>query len=65
MKRNTGLRLDDATIARVNTYLERLRREPGRGEASQADAIRALIDHGLVAVDVREKRGTKPMKARR
>ena len=50
-KINTGLRLDPATLERVQDYLERLRREPGRSGATIQDAFRTLIDHGLAAVE--------------
>jgi hypothetical protein len=50
-KINTGLRLDPTTLARVDAYLDRLRREPGRGTATQHDAIRTLIDLGLASVE--------------
>ncbi len=50
-KINTGLRLDPKTLDRVNAYLERLQREPGRAGATLQDAFRTLIDHGLAAVE--------------
>lgn len=56
VKKTTGLRIDESQLSQIDAYLEQLKKQPGRGDATQADAIRTLIDHGLAAV-APKKRG--------
>lgn len=50
--RPTGLRLDEMTLRRVDHYLVELRRQHGRRGATQAEALRVLVDLGLEAAGV-------------
>lgn len=58
-KKNTGLRLPSETLQRVDSYLDQLRKEPGWGGATQADAMRVLIDKGLKVAAERSKTSVK------
>jgi len=51
MSKQLGIRIDDDTIERINTYLKRLKTEPGRSTATQGDAVRVLLDFGLRQVE--------------
>jgi hypothetical protein len=57
-KTHTGVRLDDATLAKVDAYAGRLSEELGT-EVTRAMAMRALIVRGLADVEPTAKRSKK------
>jgi hypothetical protein len=57
-KTHTGVRLDDATLAKVDAYAERLSDELGV-DVTRAMAMRALIVRGLAHVEPKQKRSKK------